>query len=264
MRTTRRRRRTPDPLAAPAAVRRVLQSLRELLPALIPPSDKELRRFLEALRHVERRPASDSRRGRPPRFSRHHLVTAASALRSLLERETGGRISLSSFVGQYLPVLDFPADVTEALTASHINLQEAAQLSRLTGERLGCSAPEARARRRELLQSHLAMRGSQPRLRARVRELLGEISTAEITPGQMTAVVARIDEMVEVDPSDTRHLFWEEMKRLFFAMRECEAEDLDDDVMAEFLQAMDGVSNVLYRIERRRRERHKQQGTDSA
>ena len=63
--------------------------------------------------------------------------------------------------------------------------------------------------------------------------------------------------------TDTRHLFWEEMKRLFFAMRDTEAEDLDDDVMGEFLQAMDGVSNVLHRIEKRRRERLKRQGTDS-
>ena len=83
---------------------------------------------------------------------------------------------------------------------------------------------------------------------------------SEITSGQMTAVVGRVDEMLEIDPSDTRHLFWEEMKRLFFAMRDTEPEDLDDEMMGEFLSAMDGISNVLYRIEKRRQERHKQQG----
>ncbi len=65
-------------------------------------------------------------------------------------------------------MLHFPSDVMEALSSGQINLQEAAQLARLTADRLGCSAQGARARRRELLQSHLMVRGSQPRLRARV------------------------------------------------------------------------------------------------
>ncbi len=219
-------------------------------------------RFLYAVRHVERRPATDTKRGRPGHWRHEDLWKAATALRSVLERETGGRISLSSFIGQYLPVIHFPADVTQALSAGQINLQEAAQLARLTPARLGCSAQGARARRRELLQSHVAVRGSQPRLRARVGEMLGEVPSSEITSGQMTAIVGRVDEMLEIDPSDTRHLFWEEMKRLFFAMRDTEAEDLDDEMMSDFLQVMDGVSNVLYRLERRRKERHKQQGTD--
>ena len=41
-------------------------------------------------------------------------------------------------------------------------------------------------------------------------------------------------------------MFWEEMKRLFYAMREIEPEDLDDETMDDFLAAMDGVSNVIY------------------
>jgi hypothetical protein len=67
--------------------------------------------------------------------------------------------------------------------------------------------------------------------------------------------VARVDELLEVDPSDARHMFWEEMKRLFFAMREIEPEDLDEEIMDEFLKAMDGVSNVLHRLEKRRNAR---------
>ena len=160
-------------------------------------------------------------------------------------------------------MLHFPSDVTEALSTGQINLQEADQLARLTADRLGCSALGARARRRELLQSHPMVRGSQPRLRARVGEILGEVPVAETSSGQMAAVVGRIDEMLEIDPSDTRHLFWEEMRRLFFAMLDTEAEDLDDELMIDFLTAMDGVSNVLYRLERQHQERHKQQGTDS-
>ena len=211
-------------------------------------------RFLYAVRHVERRPATDTQRGRPGRWPRQELMKAAGQLRGLLERETSGRVSLNSFIGQYLPVIQFPSDVTDALCSGQINLQEAAQLARLTPERLDCSPRMARGRRAEVLRAHLAVQGSQTRLRALVKELLGESKQPEISEG-LTSVVTKVDELLEVDPADTRHMFWEEMKRLFFAMREIEPEDLDEETLADFLQAMDGVSNVLYRIEKRQQAR---------
>ena len=58
---------------------------------------------------------------------------------------------------------------------------------------------------------------------------------------------------MDVDPSDSRLMFWEKMRRLFFAMREIEPEDLDDETMENFLKAMDEVSNILQRIEKKRR-----------
>jgi hypothetical protein len=232
------------------------------MPDLIPSSEKQLLRFLYAVRHVERRPTTDTRRGRPPRWPREKLLEAATQLRAILERETSGRVSLNSFTGQYLPLLQFPSDVTDALAAGRINLQEAAQLARLTPRRLDCSPQEARFRRGEVMRQHLAVQGSQTRLRARVKELLGEAEWAEVSSGAMAAVVTKVDEMLEVDPSDARHMFWEEMKRLFYAMREIEPEDVDEETMDDFLAAIDGVSNVLFRVERRRQERHRQRATD--
>lgn len=255
MRAARRRKRTPDPLASPEAVRSICDKLRAHLPELIPTSENHLRRFLYAVRHIERHVATDTLRGRPAHWAREQLTGAAGILRHILERETGGRVSVSSFIGQYLALLQFPSDVTGALSSGHINLQEAAQLARLSAVRLGSSSAAARARRSEILQQHLAVQGSQTRLRARVKELLGETSVPEVTAEGMTAIIARADELLEIDPSDTRHMFWEEMKRLFFAMREIEPEDLDEQTMDDFLQAMDGVSNVLYRIEKRRQKR---------
>jgi hypothetical protein len=255
MRATRRRQRTIDPLASPEAVRLICEILRARLPDLIPPSEKQLVRFLYSVRHVERRPATDTLRGRPSRWPREKLTEAASILRGLLERETSGRVSVSSFIGQYLPILQFPSDIMNALQLGQVNLQEAAQLARLTAERLGCSSAVARARRAELLQQHLAVQGSQTRLRARVKELLGEKVEPDISSETMVAVVAKVDEMLEIDPSDTRHMFWEEMKRIFFAMREIEPDDLDEETMEAFLAAMDQVSNVLYRIEKGRQKR---------
>jgi hypothetical protein len=155
------------PLASPEAVRHVCQQLHDRLPNLIPKSEKELIRVLYSVRHVERRPATDTRRGRPSRWKREDLLRAAGEMRSILQRETSGHISLSSFIGQYLQLLDIPADVADALSTGGINLQEAAQIARLTAERLDCSTQAARARRREILQAHLAMQGSQTRLRAR-------------------------------------------------------------------------------------------------
>src|SRR5437588_9952697 len=114
MRATRRRRRESDTLASPEAVRTICQLLRERMPDTIPSSEKQLARFLFAVRHVERRPATDTTRGRPSRWPREKLTEAASHLRLILERETSGRVSVNSFIGQYLPLLQFPADVTEA------------------------------------------------------------------------------------------------------------------------------------------------------
>jgi hypothetical protein len=254
MSATRRRRRVADQLASPEAVRSVCRLLWERMPDVIPSAEKGLIRFLYAVRHVERRPTTDTRRGRPPQWPREKLLEAASHLRGLLERETRGRVSVNSFIGQYLPLLSYPPDVTDALVSGRVNLQEAAQLARLTPQRLGCSARAARDRRAEVLLSHLAVQGSQTRLRTRVRELLGESAGPDI-PGGMASVVSMVDELLDVDPSDARHMFWEEMKRLFFAMREVEPEDLDDETMDDFLKAMDQVSNVLQRIEKKRRAR---------
>ncbi|MCA1568113.1 MAG: hypothetical protein LC803_21210 [Acidobacteria bacterium] len=184
-------------------------------------------------------------------------MKAAGQLRRLLERETAGRVSLNSFIGQYLPIIDFPSDVTDALVSGQINLQEAAQLARLTPERLGCSPRAAREQRAELLRSHLAVQGSQTRLRSRVKELLGESAAESITSQTMAAVVAQADELLEVDPQDTRHLFWEEMKRIFYAMRDVRLEDLDNETMEDFISAMDPLSNVLHKIEKKRRERER-------
>ena len=260
LRANRRRSRTQSPFASPAGVLSICLQLRERCPEIIPRTDKQLYLMLESVRNIERRPASDTKRGRPSRWPREHLLEVAHQLRTILERETSGRISLQSFIAQHLRVLRFPSDVQTALTDGEINLQEAAQLARLTAERLGCPPAEARSRRAEVLRSHLAVQGSQNRLRNRVRELLGVETAQSINTMHMTSVIERVDELLEIDPSDARHMFWEEMKRLFYAMREIQPDDLDEQVLSDFMAAVDEVSNVLYRIEirRRKREQHSQ------
>lgn len=262
LRATRRRQRTATPLlATPESVRAVCMMLRERCPDILPRSDRDLRLMLESVRNVERRPATDTKRGRPPRWPRETLLEVARHLRAVLERETGGRISLQSFVGHHMRLLLFPADVQEVLREGRVTLQEGAQLARLTHERLGCTPAEARARRAEILQSHLAVQGSQNTLRMRVKEILGEVEANAVSSAGLLDVVERTDELLEIDPSDARHMFWEEMKRLFFAMREIEPEDLDEQILDDFMSAVDGVSSVLARIEAKRRKREQREQT---
>lgn len=67
MRAARRRRRTADPLASAAASLSVCYALRVRMPDVIPSAENELMRFFYVVRHVERRPVTDTPRGRPSR-----------------------------------------------------------------------------------------------------------------------------------------------------------------------------------------------------
>src|SRR5205814_275041 len=126
---------------------------------------------------------------------------------------------------------------------------------RPTGVRLDVSSQKAYAVRAEVLRSHLLMRGSERSLRSRVRELLGEV--VEVSSEVMRQAVQKADDLLEVDPSDKRHLFYEEMKRLFYAMREIEPEEVDDESLEEFMTAADRLSNAIYAIELRKKQREK-------
>lgn len=251
MRATRRRSRTPDPLARPEAIRLICEELRSRMPGVIPNSQKHLIRFLYAVRHVERRPATDTKRGRPSGWQREDLVSAGGHLRAILERETQGRVSLNSFIGQYLPVLDFPLDVREPLGRGDINLFEAHQLARLTAKRLGCTEGEARSNRWRLLEAHLLKQESSARLRERVREALGEMH--EPDPAETEAVaVFKADELLEADPLDASHLFFEELRIISRALREIGPEEVTDDDLSEIMPAVDQITLTLQKIARRK------------
>jgi hypothetical protein len=109
MKTARRRARRFDPFATPTGVRAICDQLRERCPELIPKSDKKFLAMLSAVRHVERYPATDTPGGRPSRWRRQDLLEVGRHRRAILERETSGRVSLSSFAGLYLRTLHFPA-----------------------------------------------------------------------------------------------------------------------------------------------------------
>jgi hypothetical protein len=246
-----RRLRKADSLARLAAVRAVLDELRARCPDLFPASPKRQRQLLAAVRHVERYPASDARGGRPSRFRREDLLEVARQLRAALSRRCGDRVSVATFITFYLPILDWPADVVAALERGAVTKIEAALLARLTPERLRTTVREARRLRQEVLGHHIQTQGSQNSLRRRVGELLAPESA--VTSGEMAAAVERVDDLLRVAEDDKRHLFYEQMKEFFFALRDIRPEDVDDASLGEILAASDQLMTVIQRLRSRRR-----------
>ena len=250
MKATRRRTRRADPLASAEGVGSVLEHLRSSLPELIPRSHKSLSSLLNSVRGLYMRRPSEGNRGRPARYAREQLLRVDSTLRDILARET--HLSVRSFVGQYLPILDFPRDVREALERGNLNLFEAHQLARLNAKTLGGTDGEARSLRKKLLEAHLLAQGSGTLLRARVKEVLGEAREPDPTETEVMAV-GKADELLEADPLDASHLFFEELRMLSRALREIGPEEVTDEDLAEIMPAVDQITLTLQKIERRKK-----------
>lgn len=92
------------------------------------------------------------------------------------------------------------------------------------------------------------------RLRARVKEMLGEVEEPTITATEALAV-EKADELLEVDPADSTHLFYEELRRIGRAIRGIDAEGLTEDDFNSLMPLLDELSIVLHRIEVRRRQK---------
>jgi hypothetical protein len=249
LKTTRRRTRRADPLASSEGVGRVLEQLCSSLPELIPRSHKGLSSLLNSVRGLYIRQPSESNRGRPAHYTREQLLRVDSALRDILVRETS--ISVRSFIGQYLPILDFSRDVREALERGDVNLFEAHQLTRLTAKKLGGTDGEARGLRRKLLEAHLLAQGSGTVLRQRVKEALGESRELDSTETELVAI-SKADELLDADPLDASHLFFEELRMISQALREIGPEEVTDEDLTEIMPAVDQITLTLQKIARRK------------
>jgi hypothetical protein len=205
--------------------------------------------MLNSARGLYSRQVAESNRGRPSRHPRALLLKVDSQLRDILARETS--ISVRSFVGQYLPILDFPRDVREALERGDVNLFEAHQLARLTAKKLGGTESEARSLRKRLLDAHLLAQGSGTMLRTRVKEALGELCEPDATETEVMAV-GKADELLEADPLDASHLFFEELRMISRALREIGPEEVTDEDLSEIMPAVDQITLTLQKIARRK------------
>jgi hypothetical protein len=125
--------------------------------------------------------------------------------------------------------MDCSQDVISALVRGELSRSEAAQLARLTADRLGVQPRAAVKIREEIASNHFRVKGSQTVLREKVHEALGEQTL--VTTEKMTEAIQRIDDLLKVDPEDRRHFFYEQMKDFFFAMRDIEPEEIDDSTL---------------------------------
>jgi hypothetical protein len=243
----KRRPRIADPIASPVGVRRVLDSLREISPVLIPTTDRKVFTLLNAVRHVGRYGATDKPGGRPAKFDREDLLAVDRALQTALEKQGRPNLSVASFVEFYLPILRYPADVGEALAVGKINLLEAAQLARLTHDRLGIDAREARRVRQETLLLHTRLAASQADLRRRVTALLKPFNE------DLEFADDAADEMIEA--GDGRHLFYEQLKQIYLVLKEIQPGELDDQTLDDILQNTDRLMGAIQRAAPRIKKR---------
>lgn len=247
----RRRRRQADSLANTVAVRGVLNELKERCPSLSNMPDRSLRKLLLSIRHLETYSATDTRRGRPTIFERELLDQVRSHLKAILIRETGDRISIQTFIGHYLPILDWPEDVVSALERGNLSRLEAAQVARLTADRLGVKRRQAEKIRDELISNHARAKDSQTALREKVREVLGELMI--VSTEKMTEALQKVDDLLRIDPEDRRHLFYEAMKDLVFALRDIRPEEIDDPEIDLLIKRGDALMEVVHSIQLRRK-----------
>jgi phosphoenolpyruvate carboxylase len=91
-------------------------------------------------------------------------------------------------------------------------------------------------------------------LHERVKEALGELREPDLVETEMAAV-EKADELLEADPLDSSHFFFEELRRIGRALREMKPEELIDEDVDELMPAVDQVSVALMQIERRRQRR---------
>jgi hypothetical protein len=252
MKVTRRRKRILDPFASADWVRSIFAGLTAAFPLLSACKEKDLVKLCRAIRHLERYSATDTRRGRPSRWSREDLVKVGAKLAQILDRETSERLSVATFVDHYLRILDFPADLLAPLSKGEVNLFEAEQLARVTAERLEVSQADAKRKRAELLSAHLRSRSSGERLRRRINELLLPPTLEGVPSAPSSNAIEPGADLEDFDAYDSTHLLWEQIKQLGFAFRDITREEVTDEDLEQLIEACDPVMNILLRIQRRK------------
>ena len=102
---------------------------------------------------------------------------------------------------------------------------------------------------------HFMRELTQTVMRERVREAMGEMTV--VTSEKMTEAVERVDDLLRIDPSDRRHLFYEQMKDFFFALREIQPDEIDDATLDLLIERADQLMEVVFAVQRRRKQREK-------
>ena len=252
----KRRARQSDPLSNPAKVLDILRLLAEHLKMEVV-DEAHLIKLAFALQHFRKYSLKTLRTGRRGRFDRSLLHKASGLLEEILVRETASRISVSRFLSRYVPLVQLPIDLYQALEKELITVEEAHLLARLSAKNLKGDKTRASRLRADLLAQHVKYGFSQTKLRVRVRETLGESIVP--TTGEMSAgiqmEVNEIDSLLEINPYDTTHLLFEEIKNLVYLVREVDEADLDEGLAEEILDCVGACQFSLHKAINRKTNR---------
>ncbi len=152
--------RASDPLSKPSRLKALLAEVSEDL--------KVEKDGVVSLLHAA---SSFERNGRrSSRYPEALLQATVVKVRDILERESGSRVSLRTFVDNYLRVLSCPEDLQSMLENGEVTLFEALQLKRLSA--LSLSKEEAVRMRRALIEECRQKGWIAHHLRAEVDALL--------------------------------------------------------------------------------------------
>lgn len=191
------------------------------------------------------------------RFDATFLFNTSLKIKSVLQNETGGRISLMRFITTYLSIPNYPLDIQKALDDYKINLEEARLLARINRATLGATVKRKPSEvRREIIDSHLKRLGTQLELKKRVDERLKTTpkGQARNVGANVALLDASVDELLEFDESDTEHLLWEEIKGLVYLMREVDSSIIDDETTEQILGDLDSIKLRLLKFRRNEKE----------
>ena len=214
-------------------------------------SDGDFKKLLYAIEYAERHPAKESKSGRRARFDATFLFNASLKIKTVLQNETGGRISLMRFITTYLSIPNYSHDIRAALDDYKINLEEARLLARINRDTLGAAVKRNPSEiRKEIIDSHIKRQGTQAELKKRVDERLN--TTPKKQAANVAANVALIDsnfdELLEFNEFDTEHLLWEEIKGLVYLMREVDSFLVDDETTEQVLKDLDSIKLRLMKF----------------
>lgn len=246
----RRHRRNLDPYQTQE---RFFALLEQIKSAVYPKdvSDEDFRKLLYAIQHAERHPLKESKSGRRPRFDETFLFNSSLKIKSILQNETAGRISLLRFITTYLPISNYPQDIQKALDGYKINLEEARILARINRDSLGEAVKRKPSEiRSEIIESHNKRQGTQAELKKRVDERLNLTPKGQATnvAANVAVIDANVDELLEFNEFDTEHLLWEEIKGLVYLMREVDSSIIDNETTEQVLKDLDLVKLRLLKF----------------
>jgi hypothetical protein len=84
-----------------------------------------------------------------------------------------------------------------------------------------------------------------------VREALGELTL--VSSEKMTEAVQQVDDLLRIDPEDRRHLFYEQMKDVFFGLRDIRPEEIYDAEIDLLTRRADDMMEIVHSIQLRRK-----------